>query len=298
MRRTRAIRGAVVAGLLTVGSAAGACEPQIGRIIAPLNDPYEPFAPEISIYPLDIDVRNRSDAACDLRLIALSEVAGQRRLIGSSSRQPLGYELTSGSGTQLPNENEASFGLPVLIPANAERRVRLELRLNPGQVVRAGHYDDQLRLQLQSAGGATLTNVRRTPVSVRVPPRAQVNVAGTAGAFASGLRSSVLDLGDLSGGSRGRVYLQVRSNEAVRIRLVSQNRGVLRHTTIADQTIPYQFSVDGSAVDLRGPTRLVRSPPRTLDGAAYLGVATVAPVSNRFAGEYRDVITITVDADS
>lgn len=298
MASFRPIRSAFVAALFASGSAAAACEPQISRIIAPLNDPYEPFAPEISIYPLDIDIRNRSDSACDLRLIALSDVAGQRRLIGSSGRQPLGYELTSGSGTRLPNESDASFGLPVLIPANAERRVRMEVRINPGQVVRAGHYDDQLRLSLLSASGATLTNVRRTPVSVRVPARAQVNVAGTSGSFASGLRSSVLDLGDMSGGSRGRVYIQVRANEAVRIRLVSQNRGVLRHVSIADQAVPYQFTVDGTPIDLRGAAQLVRSPPRTLDGAAYLGVATVAPVSNRYAGEYRDVITVTVDADS
>lgn len=272
-----------------------ACNPQVSRVDAPLNDSYEPFALEAATYPLNITIRNRGDTACDLRAVAIGTSSGARRLIGSSSREQLNYEIFGDQAIRLPNEQSPGFGLPVSLAANQETVLRLQVRVRPGQVVPSGHYDENVQLLLLDRAGAVQED-RRFPLSVRVEPRAQVNIAGTAGIFSTGVRSAVLDLGELSDGSSNYIFLQFRSNESVRIRLNSQNNGVLRNVALPKEQIGYQLVVDGTLVDLTGPVTLRRSPPRSLDGASYRAVVTVPVVGFKFAGEYRDLITVSVDA--
>lgn len=96
--------------------------------------------------------------------------------------------------------------------------------------------------------------------------------------------------------STNSIFIQLRSNEPVRVQLQSQNRGELVNVAQAGERIPYQLVVDGSAIDMTGPANLRRAPPRSLDGASYSAIATVPVVGNRFAGEYRDLISISVEA--
>lgn len=283
-------------GSAAVVTPAWACDPQVSRVSAPRNAPYEPFAPDVAVYSLDIDIRNRDDDRCELQLVALSTSPGQRNLIGSAGGGRLAYDLTIGTGLRIPNEEAATFGAPIVLTPKAEQTVRLQLRINPGQVVPSGHYDEQLRLRIISKSGGVRTNERQVPVSVQVQSRAQVNIAGTAGNFSAGVRSARLDLGSLERGATGRMFIQVRANEPVTLRLESLNRGRLTHVQAADQSIHYEFSVDGQRINLAAPTILSRRPPRTLDGAAYEARTTVAPVEGRLAGEYRDVVTVSVDA--
>jgi hypothetical protein len=278
-------------------SGKAACNPQIDRVDAPRNDPYDPFSPNVSIFSLDVNIRNRGDSPCDLRFVALSESAGQRQLEGSSSRALLQYDLIAENSVRLPNEAATSFAFPLQIPANGKQVVRLQMRINPGRVVPSGHFHDHLRLRLVDPAGSQVTNERRLPVSVRVQPRAQVNMAGSSSNFSAGVRSANLDLGELSRGATGRVSIQVRSNEPVRIRIESSNRGQLRHIAEPTSVIPYHLSVDGSRIDLSNSVTLSRKPAMSLDGSAYEAIARVDPVSGAVAGEYRDLITISVDAD-
>lgn len=285
-----------LAALIGAATPAKACDPQVTRVSAPRNDPYEPFSPDVATYSLDIDVRNRSDRRCDFRLVALSDSAGPRMLFGTRSGEKLAYDLTFGSGIRIPNEQAGSFGAPVSLGPNSEQTLRLQLRINPGQVVGSGHFDEQLRLRLVDNVGNLLANERRIPVSVRVQSRAQVNIAGSAGNFSSGMKSATLNLGSIERGATGRIFIQVRANEPVVLRIESQNGGILRHVSARDQSVPYAFSVDGRRLNLSGPASLTKRPPRSLDGAAYEAITTVNPVQGRLAGEYRDVVTISVDA--
>lgn len=288
-------RSVVMGALLACAAPAIACDPQISRIDGPLNDNYEPFSPDAATYPLNITIRNRGDSACDLRAVAIGTLSGARRLVGSSSRAQLGYEIFGDQAIRLPNEQSPGFGLPVVVPARQELVLRLQVRVRPGQVVPSGHYDENVELLLLDRAG-TVREQRRFPLSVRVEARAQVNLAGTAGVFSTGSRSAVLDLGELRDGTSNYIFIQLRSNEQVRVRVQSQNKGKLVNVTQPNERIPYQLVVDGTPLDLSGTSILRRSPPRSLDGASYRAVATVPVIGNRYAGEYRDLISISVEA--
>lgn len=285
----------VTGALLCCAAPAIACDPQISRVDGPVNDSYEPFSPDAATYPLNITIRNRSEAACDLRAVAIGTMSGYRRLIGSSSREQLGYEIFGDQAIRLPNEQSPGFGLPVLIGGRQEVTLRLQVRVRPGQVVPSGIYDENVELLLLDRAG-DVREQRRFPLRVRVEARAQVNLVGTAGVFSNGARSAVLDLGELKDGTSNSIFIQLRANEPVRMRLQSQNRGELVNVDQASERIPYQLVVDGTVVDMSGPANLRRAPPRSLDGASYRAIATVPVVGNRFAGEYRDLISISVEA--
>lgn len=288
-------RSLVSAVLLCCAAPALACDPQISRVDGPVNDSYEPFSPDAATYPLTITITNRDEAACDLRAVAIGTMSGARRLIGPSSRERLNYEIFGDQAIRLPNEQASGFGLPIMIGGQQEVTLRLQVRVAPGQVVASGSYDENVELLLLDRGGE-VREQRRFPLRVRVEARAQVNLAGTAGVFSNGSRSALLDLGELRDGSSNAVFIQLRSNEPVRVRLQSQNKGELVNVEQPGERIPYEFVVDGTAVALSAPANLRRAPPRSLDGASYRAVATVPVVGNRFAGEYRDLITVSVEA--
>lgn len=288
-------RSLVIGALLCCAAPALACDPQIRRVDGPVNDSYEPFAPDAATYPLNITIANRGDTVCDLRAVAIGTMSGARRLVGSGSRAQLGYEIYGDQAIRLPNEQAPGFGLPIMLGGRQETVLRLQVRVRPGQVVPSGHYDENVELLLLGTGG-DVREQRRFPLSVRVEARAQVSLAGTAGIFSSGARSAVLDLGELKDNTTNSIFIQLRANEPVRVRLQSQNKGELVHVGQSDQRIPYELAVDGTPIDMAGPVTLRRSPPRSLDGAAYRAIVTVPVVGNRFAGEYRDLVAINVEA--
>ena len=288
-------RSIMTAAILGFAAPALACDPQISRVDGPVNDSYEPFSPDAATYPLNITITNRDEAACDLRAVAIGTMSGARRLIGASSRAQLGYEIFGEQVIRLPNEQAPGFGLPILIAGRQEIVLRLQVRVRPGQVVPSGIYDENVELLLLGSTG-DVREQRRFPLRLRVEARAQVNLAGTAGIFSNGARSAVLDLGELKDGTANSIFIQLRANEPVRVRLLSQNKGDLINVEQPKERIPYQLVVDGTPVDMSGPADLRRSPPRSLDGASYRAVATVPVVGNRFAGEYRDLISISVEA--
>jgi hypothetical protein len=288
-------RSLVTGALLCCSVPAIACDPQISRVDGPVNDSYEPFSPDAATYPLNITITNRGEAACDLRAVAIGTVSGARRLIGSSSREQLGYEIFGDQAIRLPNEQAPGFGIPILVAGRQEIVLRLQVRVRPGQVVPSGHYDENVELLLLDRTGE-VREQRRFPLSVRVEARAQVNLAGTAGVFSSGARSAILDLGEMKDGTSNAIFIQLRANEPVRVKLHSQNRGELINVGQPDERIPYELVVDGTPVDLSAPATLRRAPPRSLDGASYRAIATVPVVGNRFAGEYRDLIAVSVEA--
>ncbi|MEQ8403896.1 MAG: hypothetical protein RKE49_02280 [Oceanicaulis sp.] len=154
-------------------------------------------------------------------------------------------------------------------------------RLPAGQFADAGDYEQLLRF---SAGRSEVT----FPLSVSVEPALRFE-----GDSAGGART--LDLGELSQGGRASSDFFFRTNAPVAVTLVSDNRGVLVHERGADfGTIPYAASLSGEAVDLSGAAgAVVRG--RFAAGGVQAGRLTVeaAPARARYAGRYRDVITLT-----
>lgn len=101
-----------------------------------------------------------------------------------------------------------------------------------------------------------------------------------------------LSFGEVSAGSMIRTAVYYQSNAAANITIQSQNRGRLVHTVRGPvSAIPYSLSYDGLAVNLSGGAQITR-PFRGLLALREEMVLEVAPGTNRFAGDYRDVLTL------
>lgn len=101
-----------------------------------------------------------------------------------------------------------------------------------------------------------------------------------------------LSFGEVSAGSVIRTAVYYQSNAAANITIQSQNRGRLVHTVQGPaRAIPYSLTYDGMAVNLSSGEQINR-PFRGLLARREEMVLEVAPGKDRFAGDYRDVLTL------
>ena len=154
-------------------------------------------------------------------------------------------------------------------------------RLPAGQYVDTGEYEQLLRF---SAGRSEVL----FPLSVQVEAALRFE-----GDSAQGVQT--LDLGEVSQGGRASSDFVFRTNAPVAVTLISDNRGVLVHERGPDfGAIAYQASLSGAPVDLTGAGGAVLR-GRFVGGGIQTGRLTVetGPARARYAGRYRDVITLT-----
>jgi len=111
-----------------------------------------------------------------------------------------------------------------------------------------------------------------------------------------GAMSRDLSFGEVSAGSVIRTAVFYQSNAAVNITIQSQNRGRLVHTVQGPlRAIPYRLTYDGVPVNLSAGAQLNR-PFRGLFALREEMVLEIAPGTDRFAGDYRDVLTLLYTA--
>jgi hypothetical protein len=105
-----------------------------------------------------------------------------------------------------------------------------------------------------------------------------------------------LSFGEVSAGSTIRTAVYYQSNAAANITIQSQNRGQLAHTVQGpSRAISYRLTYDGTVVNLSSGTQINR-PFRGLLAQREEMVLEVAPGTDRFAGDYRDVLTLLYTA--
>jgi len=111
-----------------------------------------------------------------------------------------------------------------------------------------------------------------------------------------GATTQNLSFGEVTAGSVIRTAVYYQSNAAANITIQSQNRGRLVHTVQgAQRAIPYSLTYDGTAVNLASGAQINR-PFRGLVALREEMVLEVAPGTDRFAGDYRDVLTLLYTA--
>jgi hypothetical protein len=105
-----------------------------------------------------------------------------------------------------------------------------------------------------------------------------------------------IDFGTARSGATERVFVNVWSNGSVNVTLESANKSVLK--LVDNESLPaisYAARFDGAPISLATPYLVQRTPPLSTTGASYELAVTLGDVSNKFAGRYRDVVTVTVN---
>lgn len=155
--------------------------------------------------------------------------------------------------------------------------------LSAGQFPAAGEYRGTVLVQV----GTELPQAVLFAITVRPAIRFLAE---------HGAMTRDLSFGEVSAGSVIRTAVFYQSNAAANITIQSQNRGLLVHTVQGPlRTIPYRLTYDGVAVNLTNGAQINR-PFRGLLAVREEMVLEVAPGIDRFAGDYRDVLTLLYTA--
>lgn len=288
---------ALAAAFGTVGVAQAACNATVSSI-SPVNVVFNPFDGVMAFDTLRVTVVNGGSDACSLAIAIKSDATGSTRYLQNGPNN-LQYVIKTDADVQLANDLNMPAGM-IELPggANSTASFNLRLEVSAGQVSGAGQYSDNLTLRLfDLAGPATPFGIDRTwTVHTVVPARAQINLAGGDAAFGA-FSLDRLDFGELQEGSTRDAAVQVRSTAPVTVTVLSQNTGVLRHKVLGTSvpTVPYSLSLAGTVANLvAGPLSIDRTPPLTLSGESYPLRVIVGTVAGRVAGDYQDILTISV----
>ncbi len=296
--RQLSIRGLALLLMAGLWGGAGAaeqtdCAPVIQRATAD-SLRYDPFAPREISGNLVIEIVNIGSEVCRLSL-GIDAANGDRLQLRGPGGS-IAYRLRPRRDGFDSGPGPFARNLDVAVGAGGTTRLNLAIEVAPGVVVPPGPYGDLLQLRLFGRDGAPVGSEEDVRLDLDVIPQAQANIAGSAGRFGGGPTFGVIDFGTLETGERRRAIVQVRANTEVRIRVRSEHGGELQHVQHPDLPgIPYSARFDGMAVDLAAVAELARRPPQRLAGIGYPLDLTIGHVGDRFAGRYRDTLTISIE---
>jgi len=284
--------GLLLAGLLAFASPAAACDLAV-ETPAAVRIEYNPFAVGASSGPVDVLFQNRSDTACELRLLLVDDVGDPLPAV-TLGGAVVGFRPREASGLFRRDTEPGAFVLTVA--PNSTTRAEMDAVVLHDAVVEAGQYQGDLRLLIRSADGVPVPPPVPLRVILQSTPRAQVNIAGASGAFGSGSSVEVIDFGQAATGVTRRAFLQVRANTKATVSIRSEHHGVMRHLEMeeAGSVVAYQLELDGDPVDLTRVWTRSLDPPRTLAGVDFPLDFTLGTIAGQMSGRYEDLITIDI----
>ncbi|MBI4183924.1 MAG: spore coat protein U domain-containing protein [Proteobacteria bacterium] len=298
----------LLAALAPLGEALGACDidlQRMGSVRFRGGDRYEVFEPTARAETVFFEVRHKAGDACAFFVTFSPGGAGSydRRL--ASGADELAYQVYDGPSKSnvlkaLPEASAAEVLAGEFGPGLETVELSYYVEVPPLQVVPPGSYADQITLSLYEG---TLTNhvFKRSQgvrIDARVRPTVQVCVVGCGALFDPYATRRTLDFGRLETGEIRNADVLVRANTDYTMLFSSENRGVMRHVTLADSSVPYLLTVNGDAVDLGAPHAVVAegAGPTTATGDRFTVSATVGTLDNALAGPHADNINVTVRA--
>jgi Spore Coat Protein U domain len=283
--------------------AQAACKGGLTAGVAPVVS-YDPFDGEIVMTATVNAVRNNT--SCTPALIITSTASqGAERTVRQGSAT-LAYAITNASAQVWPNN--ASSALAIIIPTTDQPAAQtLVVRMAAGQFASTGTYSDVLDITLVDAARDNepitadqgMVNRLSVPVTVTVPSKAQVNIAGSAGSFGT-FALTTLDFGELQQGTARNAFVQVRATTSMRVSVTSANGGALeRLGTTYRARVAYALTLGGTDLPLAAGTQSLRvDQPATVDGESLPLLVTLTGATESLpAGTYQDVLTVDVVPD-
>jgi hypothetical protein len=278
--------------------ATGTCNATIGAISAVPTVAYDPFDGVSRSVTFSVEFVNHGSADCSLSLAIASQATGSQRYFTNGGNK-LRYIVESPGGSDYSNSIQQPRGSYSLSGGNGKtKKIDVEVKVPAGLIAPAGTYNDLLKLRLyrNTGGGPVAMGSDRTAAAAAaVEARAQVNIAGaSSSSWPFGVDR--IDFSTLTNGETRSAIVQVRATSPVKIAVASQNHGKMKHKVLtADTGVLYSMRLDGALLNLSsGAAELLRTPAVSLDGANYPMLLQVGDVSGRPAGDYKDLLTISV----
>lgn len=200
-----------------------------------------------------------------------------------------GYDSTPRAGRSTRRNNDPL----VTIKGNSQELIRFTFNVDASSLPGDGLFTQNLMLEAESTDGAAFAT-RQLIVGIDVQPSAVMSLAGS---FTRVNGQADIDLGELvEGVAKVPLQLNVRSTRAYRLGLESQNGGKLRLAG-TEWSVPYQVIIDDRVARL-GSTRGYVSEGKPGRRADALPIAfRIGDASQKRAGVYSDVLTVTIAVD-
>ncbi|MGE5538397.1 MAG: spore coat protein U domain-containing protein [Gemmatimonas sp.] len=224
------------------------------------------------------------------------------RRVLSDDYDTLSYQIYRDNtlGTILRDTPEAASSevLSGVISNKQTVAMQFYLSIPPLQIATPGEYEDTIEIRLYEGTVAQpiLNDTKTISFKAKVPTVSELSFTG--GSFDLASRSTTLRFDPARTGATGAVSLWARSNTRYILFAESQNGGQLENLDAAEtDVIRYTMQVDGYTIPLfRGvPFPVgVRTNPTTASGWQHSFNFTLGTVDTQSAGEYRDVVTITL----
>jgi hypothetical protein len=275
------------------GGGGSSCNAVIGTIAAIPTVVYDPFDGVSASVIFTVEAVNQSSEACNLSLAIASAGSSSNRYFKMGGNN-LRYVVENTEGDDYENDIGEPRGWHSLQGGVGKTKlITVRVKVPSGLIAPAGNYSNTLSFKLYRAGGSSMGTVRTATANAIVEERAQVNIAGASGSWGA-WSVDELDFNNLNTGETRSARVQVRATTGVTIHVVSQNKGKLKHKTLA-ALVPYALKLNNVTMVLDpGPAETDVSPPVSLDGSSYPMVVTIGDVSGRPSGTYKDLLTITV----
>lgn len=172
-----------------------------------------------------------------------------------------------------------------------------------GNVLAAGTYVDVVQVSIygfnENSGNYLFDETDNFTVVFYIPKKVQVSLIDEGQVFDANSTSKTMDFGIMQQNQEKGVDLRVLSNGSYQLKLSSLNNGKLVR---GNESVNYSLKVNGSGVSLNNssasPVQIGSGSTTSQAGDLYnLKVKIDENVSNKSAGLYQDVITITAIAN-
>ncbi|HWW56191.1 MAG TPA: hypothetical protein VN047_04790 [Sphingopyxis sp.] len=256
---------------------------------------YDPFDGSIPEGTFGVTFVNEGTAEC--RFTPTFELVQPPFGLSKGTGKPIGYALLNLTDTQdvTPRagrtQRNPSQRMLALSP-NASRTLLYKLVADPDDVRNSGTFTQDVTLEAQDSSFRSLGGTRIV-LGIDVLPSARI---GLAGAYTMSDGQAVVDLGDLRPGvAPVPLQLRVASTGSYDLNVTSANSGRLR-LGASDWYVPYSLAIGGNSINLTGA--------RTISGKSNDGLRRealpiqflIGDTSDRRAGVYSDVVSISVTA--
>lgn len=231
-----------------------------------------------------------------------------RRYFGFGGELPISICLDAACTRHWKQIPEAAANADVLSGAfgnsGGETSLRYYPRLGTNEYPPYGDYDASFTVRLYEGavdGSRVLRDIDTVRFSARVEKRIDVSLVSTGFPFDSTATSKTLDFGILSAGKEMGFDVLVKYNAGYRLRLSSENNGVMKHTG-AEATLPYTLYLNNSPVALSGsrgaPVEVSQgSGLSAAAGLRFPGRVRIGSFGTARAGTYEDRLTLTVSTN-
>ncbi len=256
---------------------------------------YDPFDGAIPEGTFGVTFVNEGSAEC--RFAPTFELSQPPFGLSKGSGKPIGYALLNLTDTQdvtpragrtqrTPSQRMLKLG------ANESRTLLYKLVADPDDIKASGTFTQDVTLEAQDGSFRSLGGTRIV-LGINVLPSARI---GLAGAYTMNDGHAVVDLGELRPGvAPVPLQLRVASTGSYDLRVTSVNSGRLRLGS-SEWYVPYSVAIGGNSVNLSGVGAVSGPTGSGLRRDALPVQFVIGNTSDRRAGVYSDVISISVTA--